>query len=96
MATGDRTWPSAQWFREAMLVTLSNPKTIRFYVAFFRCSSTKPFDGARDLRPHHGRGAGAGVRLTAWLIAAAQMAKRVFMRVSGAGAWLKKRLAAWR
>jgi len=87
-AAGRGPW---QWFREAMLVTLSNPKTIGFYVAFFPLFIDQAtFDGFATY-----------VRIMAvvlalvfgycmWLIVAAQMAKRVFARFPGAGAWLKR------
>ena len=90
VATGAGRGPW-QWFREAMLVSLSNPKVIGFYVAFFPLFiEQSSFDGVATY---------ARIMTTVlvivfvycmWLIVAAQLAKRVFTRYPDAGAWLKR------
>ena len=87
-AAGRGPW---QWFRESALVSLSNPKVIGFYVAFFPLFIDQAtFDGAATY-----------VRIMSivliiifaycmWLIVAAQLAKRVFARYPHASAWLKR------
>ena len=80
-----------QWFREAMLVTLSNPKTIGFYVAFFPLFIDQTtFDGAATYARIMAVVLALVFGYCMWLVAAAQMAKRVFARYPGAGAWLKR------
>ncbi len=87
--TGERG-PS-QWFREAMLVTLSNPKTIGFYVAFFPLFIDQgSFDGAATYARIMAVVLALVFGYCMWLIVAAQMAKRVFVRFPSAGAWLKR------
>ncbi len=88
VAAGRGPW---QWFRESMLVSLSNPKTIGFYVAFFPLFiDAATFDGLAT----YGRMMTVVLALCfaycMWLIVAAQMAKRVFVRFPNAGAWLKR------
>ncbi len=79
------------WFREAMLVTLSNPKTIGFYVAFFPLFIDQTtFDGAATYARIMAVVLALVFGYCMWLVAAAQMAKRVFARYPGAGAWLKR------
>jgi leucine efflux protein len=80
-----------QWFYESMLVSLSNPKVIGFYVAFFPLFiDTNTFDGFPTY-----------VRMVAivlaiifvyclWLIAVAEVAKKVFVRLPNAPMWLKR------
>jgi leucine efflux protein len=80
-----------QWFVESMLVSLSNPKVIGFYVAFFPLFiDTNTFDGFPTY-----------VRMVAivlaiifvyclWLIAVAEAAKKVFVRLPNAPMWLKR------
>ena len=90
VATGDGRGPW-QWFREAMLVTLSNPKTIGFYVAFFPLFIDQAtFDGAATYARIMVVVLALVFGYCMWLVAAAQMAKRVFARFPGAGAWLKR------
>ena len=80
-----------QWFREAMLVTLSNPKTIGFYVAFFPLFIDQAtFDGTATYARIMAVVLALVFGYCMWLVAAAQMAKRVFARYPGAGAWLKR------
>ena len=80
-----------QWFREAMLVTLSNPKTIGFYVAFFPLFIDQTtFDGAATYARIMAVVLALVFGYCMWLVAAAHMAKRVFARYPGAGAWLKR------
>ena len=88
VGSGRGTW---QWFHEAMLVSLSNPKVIGFYVAFFPLFIDQAtFDGVATY---------ARIMLIVltlvfvycmWLIVAAQLARRVFARVPAIGAWLKR------
>ena len=87
-AQGRGAW---QWFREAALVSLANPKVIGFYVAFFPLFiDAQTFDGLATY-----------VRMMAlvlcivflycmWLIIAAHIAKRVFARFPSASTWLKR------
>ena len=90
VATGAGRGPW-QWFREAMLVTLSNPKTIGFYVAFFPLFIDQAtFDGAATYARIMAVVLALVFGYCMWLVAAAQMAKRVFARYPGAGAWLKR------
>ena len=90
VATGAGRGPW-QWFREAMLVTLSNPKTIGFYVAFFPLFIDQAtFDGAATYARIMVVVLALVFGYCMWLVAAAQMAKRVFARFPGAGAWLKR------
>ncbi len=80
-----------QWFRGAMLVSLSNPKVIGFYVAFFPLFiDSKTFDGVATYARIMTVVLVIIFLYCLWLIAAAQMAKRVFARYPGAGAWLKR------
>jgi leucine efflux protein len=80
-----------QWFREAALVSVSNPKVIGFYVAFFPLFiDAATFDGL----PTYARIMGLVLSLAflycLWLIAAAQIAKRVFAQFPAASVWLKR------
>jgi threonine/homoserine/homoserine lactone efflux protein len=88
--TGNNRGPW-QWFREAMLVTLSNPKTIGFYVAFFPLFIDQgTFDGAATYARIMAVVLALVFGYCMWLVVAAQMAKRVFVRYPNAGAWLKR------
>lgn len=88
--TGNNRGPW-QWFREAMLVTLSNPKTIGFYVAFFPLFIDQgTFDGAATYARIMAVVLSLVFGYCMWLVVAAQMAKRVFARYPNAGAWLKR------
>jgi leucine efflux protein len=88
---GEGTRGEKQWFIEAMFVSLSNPKVIGFYVAFFPLFiDQKTFDGvATYLRM-------IVIVLTIcflycmWLIAIASVAKKMFVRVPNAPMWLKR------
>ncbi len=80
-----------QWFREAMLVSLSNPKVIGFYVAFFPLFiDQSTFDGVATYARIMTVVLVIVFGYCMWLIVAAQMAKRVFTRYPEAGAWLKR------
>lgn len=80
-----------QWFQESMLVSLSNPKVIGFYLAFFPLFIDQAtFDGAATYARIMAVVLAIIFLYCLWLIAAAQMAKRVFARYPGAGAWLKR------
>jgi leucine efflux protein len=80
-----------QWFHESMLVSLSNPKVIGFYVAFFPLFiDQQTFDGiATYLRM-------IAIVLTLcflycmWLIVIASVAKKVFTKMPNAPMWLKR------
>jgi len=90
VATGTDRGPW-QWFREAMLVSLSNPKVIGFYVAFFPLFiDQRTFDGAATYARIMAIVLTIVFAYCMWLIVAAQMAKRVFARFPSAGAWLKR------
>lgn len=75
-----------------MLVTLSNPKTIGFlYVAFFPLFIDQAtFDGVATYARIMAVVLALVFGYCMWLVVAAQMAKRVFARFPGAGAWLKR------
>jgi leucine efflux protein len=80
-----------QWFYESMLVSLSNPKVIGFYVAFFPLFiDMKTFEGAKTYA------AMIAIVLTIcflycmWLIAIAAVAKRLFAKLPNAPMWLKR------
>jgi leucine efflux protein len=80
-----------QWFYESMLVSLSNPKVIGFYVAFFPLFiDTKTFDGI----PTYLRMIAIVLTICflycMWLIAIASVAKKVFVRMPNAPMWLKR------
>ena len=80
-----------QWFRESALVSLSNPKVIGFYVAFFPLFiDQKTFDGAVTYARIMGVVLVIIFLYCLWLIAVAQVAKRVFVRYPFASAWLKR------
>ena len=80
-----------QWFSEAMLVTLSNPKTIGFYVAFFPLFIDQAtFDGVATYARIMAVVLALVFGYCMWLVVAAQMAKRVFARYPSTGAWLKR------
>ncbi|MBL8310208.1 MAG: LysE family translocator [Burkholderiales bacterium] len=80
-----------QWFHESMLVSLSNPKVIGFYLAFFPLFIDQAtFDGAATYARIMAVVLAIIFLYCLWLIAAAQMAKRVFARWPSAGAWLKR------
>jgi leucine efflux protein len=80
-----------QWFVESMLVSLSNPKVIGFYVAFFPLFiDTNTFDGF----PTYARMVAIVLAIIfvycLWLIAVAEAAKKVFVRLPNAPVWLKR------
>jgi leucine efflux protein len=87
-AQGRGAW---QWFREAALVSLANPKVIGFYVAFFPLFiDTNSFDGAATYARVMALVLSIVFLYCLWLIAAAQIAKRVFARFPSASTWLKR------
>ena len=80
-----------QWFREAALVSLANPKVIGFYVAFFPLFiDTSSFDGVATYARMMALVLGIVFLYCMWLIVAAQIAKRVFARFPSASMWLKR------
>jgi len=90
VATGAGRGPW-NWFREAMLVTLSNPKTIGFYVAFFPLFIDQAsFDGVATYARIMAVVLSLVFLYCMWLVVAAHMARRVFARFPSAGAWLKR------
>ena len=84
-----------QWFREAALVSLANPKVIGFYVAFFPLFiDSATFDGVATYARMMGLVLSIVFLYCMWLIVAAQIAKRVFARFPSAGMWLKRAAGA--
>ena len=84
-----------QWFREAALVSLANPKVIGFYVAFFPLFiDSATFDGVATYARMMALVLGIVFLYCMWLIVAAQIAKRVFVRHPSAGMWLKRAAGA--
>ena len=82
---------AAQWFREAALVSLANPKVIGFYVAFFPLFvDTATFDGVATYARMIALVLGIVFLYCLWLIVAAQIAKRVFAQHPSASVWLKR------
>lgn len=80
-----------QWFRESALVSLSNPKVIGFYVAFFPLFIDQAtFDGVATYARIMGIVLAIIFGYCMWLIVVAQMGKRVFVRYPSASAWLKR------
>ncbi len=80
-----------QWFSESMLVTLSNPKTIGFYVAFFPLFiDATTFDGLATYARMMSVVLALCFGYCLWLIAVAQFGKRVFAKYPAASAWLKR------
>ena len=80
-----------QWFRESVLVSLSNPKVIGFYVAFFPLFIDQAtFDGVATYARIMGIVLAIIFGYCMWLIVVAQVSKRVFVRYPSASAWLKR------
>ncbi len=80
-----------QWFRESCLVSLSNPKVIGFYVAFFPLFIDRTtYDGIATYVRMIAVVLCLGFLYCMWLIVVAQVAKRVFARFPQASAWLKR------
>jgi leucine efflux protein len=80
-----------QWFYESMLVSLSNPKVIGFYVAFFPLFiDQKTFDGIATYLRMIGIVLAICFLYCMWLIAIASVAKKVFVRMPNAPMWLKR------
>lgn len=80
-----------QWFRESCFVSLSNPKVIGFYVAFFPLFiDQSTFDGI----PTYARMIGLVLFLAftycMFLISIAQLAKRLFTRRPEIAVWLQR------
>jgi leucine efflux protein len=79
------------WFRESCLVSLSNPKVIGFYVAFFPLFiDTNHFAGLTTYAWMIGIVLAICFSYCMWLIAVAQFAKRVFKKYPEASVWLKR------
>ncbi len=79
------------WFVESMFVSLSNPKVIGFYVAFFPLFiDTNTFDGIATYARMIGIVLAICFLYCMWLIAIASVAKKVFVRVPNAPMWLKR------
>ena len=84
-----------QWFREAALVSLANPKVIGFYVAFFPLFiDSTTFDGVPTYARMIGLVLGIVFLYCMWLIVAAQIGRRVFARFPAASMWLKRAAGA--
>ena len=84
-----------QWFREAALVSLANPKVIGFYVAFFPLFlDSATFDGVATYARMMALVLVIVFSYCMWLIVAAQIAKRVFAKFPSASMWLKRMAGA--
>lgn len=84
-----------QWFREAALVSLANPKVIGFYVAFFPLFiDSATFDGVATYARMMALVLVIVFSYCMWLIVAAQIAKRVFARFPSASMSLKRMAGA--
>ena len=84
-----------QWFREAALVSLANPKVIGFYVAFFPLFiDSATFDGIATYARMMALVLGIVFLYCMWLIVAARIAERVFARHPSASMWLKRMAGA--
>ena len=80
-----------QWFRESALVSLSNPKVIGFYVAFFPLFIDQAtFDGVATYARMIALVLAICFGYCMWLMLIAQVGKRVFVRHPSASAWLKR------
>ena len=80
-----------QWFREAALVSLANPKVIGFYVAFFPLFiDSATFDGVSTYARMMGLVLSIVFLYCMWLIVAAQIARRVYTQFPSASMWLKR------
>ena len=80
-----------QWFREAALVSLSNPKVIGFYVAFFPLFIDQAtFDGIATYARMIAIVLAICLGYCLWLMFVAQVGKRVFVRYPSASIWLKR------
>ena len=80
-----------QWFREAALVSLSNPKVIGFYVAFFPLFIDQAtFDGIATYARMIAIVLAICLGYCLWLMLVAQVGKRVFVRYPSASIWLKR------
>jgi leucine efflux protein len=79
------------WFVESMFVSLSNPKVIGFYVAFFPLFiDQKTFDGVATYFRMIAIVLAICFLYCMWLIAIASVAKKVFVRMPKAPMWLKR------
>ncbi|MCS6996845.1 MAG: LysE family translocator [Casimicrobiaceae bacterium] len=89
-AARGRRGPRA-WFLESMLVSLSNPKVIGFYVAFFPLFiDPRSFDGVATYARMMAIVLVLAFLYCLWLIAAAQFARRVFALYPELPVWLKR------
>ncbi len=80
-----------QWWREACWVTLSNPKAIGFYVAFFPLFiDPKTFDGFSTYLRMAAVVLGLTFSYCMFLVTVATLAKRLFHRYTALGMWLKR------
>jgi leucine efflux protein len=87
-ASGRGPW---QWFREACLVSLSNPKVIGFYVAFFPLFIDQAtFEGVATYVRMIGLVLTLAFCYCMFLITVAQFAKRLFLARPALGAWLQR------
>ncbi len=80
-----------QWFRDSCLVSLSNPKVIGFYVAFFPLFIDRAtFDGMPTYLRMMGLVLLLAFTYCLFLISVAQVAQRLFSRRPALGLWLKR------
>jgi leucine efflux protein len=80
-----------QWFTESCFVSLSNPKVIGFYVAFFPLFiDTKNFEGVATYALMITIVLAICFLYCMWLIAVASVAKKVLTKFPQASVWLKR------
>jgi leucine efflux protein len=80
-----------EWLREACLVSLSNPKVIGFYVAFFPLFiDAKTFDGLATYARMIAIVQAIAFSYCMFLITVATLARTVFRRYPALGVWLKR------
>ncbi len=79
------------WFVESCFVSLSNPKVIGFYVAFFPLFiDTKNFEGVKTYATMIAIVLAICFLYCMWLIAVASVARSAFAKFPQAGVWLKR------
>ncbi len=88
-ASGERgVW---QWFSESCLVSLSNPKVIGFYVAFFPLFiNQKTFDGVATYARMIALVLALAFSYCIFLIAVVSLLRKAFAQSPSLGVWLKR------
>ncbi len=88
---GNKARGAKHWFVESCFVSLSNPKVIGFYVAFFPLFiDTKNFEGVKTYATMIAIVLAICFLYCMWLIAVASFAKKAFAKFPQAGVWLKR------